>query len=239
MKLNFFRNVISNIIIFVLIISIYCFATVSSSTKLIASEFGSSEAIYRGNISNKNVSLMINVYWGTEFLDSMLEILNEENVKVTFFVGGIWATKNAEYLKKFNENGHEIGNHGFNHKDHDKLSVDGNKQEISSTHSIVKSITNVEMTLFAPPSGAYNTTTLQVANALGYKTIMWTLDTIDWRDKDENLILSRATKKYQNGALILMHPTEKTVEALPEIIKFYKDKGFNLTTVTQNIQSSW
>lgn len=191
---------------------------------------------YNGDKSSKNVSLMINVYWGTEYLDQMLEILKENDVKTTFFIGGTWAVLNEDMLQKIYQDGHEIANHGYHHKDHDKLDEKGNLNEISTTHTIVKELLNVEMNLFAPPSGAYDKTTVSVASSLGYKTIMWTRDTVDWRDKDAELIYSRAIKNASGGDLILMHPTEKTVEALPRIIDWFKQNGFNLTTVSQTIE---
>ena len=64
---------------------------------------------------------------------------------------------------------------------------------------------------------------------------MWSKDTIDWRDKDTNLIYSRATKNLSNGDLVLMHPTKNTVDALPKIIKFYLDAGFDVVPVSINI----
>ena len=131
--------------------------------------------------------------------------------------------------------GHEIGNHGYYHKDHDKISEEKNREEIYQTHEIVKALSGVEMNLFAPPSGAFNQTTLEVASEMGYVTIMWTKDTIDWRDKDTSLIYSRAIKNPQNGDLILMHPTKNTLEALPDIIDFYQSSNFNVTTVSETI----
>lgn len=190
---------------------------------------------YYGNKQNKNVSLMINVYWGTEYLQSMLSSLKAEKVKTTFFVGGCWVAKNNEMLLKILNDGHELGNHGYNHKDHSKLSSKQNQEEIYACGELVEALTGYKINLFAPPSGSYNNTVLTVASNLGYKTIMWSKDTIDWRDKDENLILSRATKNIENGDLILMHPTEKTAAALPKIIRTIKEKGFNLTTVSTNI----
>ncbi len=190
---------------------------------------------YNGDTTKNDVTLMINVYWGTEYLDDMLEILNNYNVKTTFFIGGTWAVLNEDYLTKIYESGHELANHGYHHKDHDKLDEAGNLNEISSTHKIVKELTGVEMDLFAPPSGAYDSLTVTCAEQLGYHTIMWTRDTIDWRDHDSNLIYSRAVKNAKGGDLILMHPTEATVEALPRIIEFFQANNFNLTTVSENI----
>lgn len=232
-KEKFFNNVIANSLIVFMLIMVCAFgfrdqvSSVFSGDKL--------KAIYHGNLDNNNVSLMVNVYWGTEYLDSMLQIFHDTDTKVTFFVGGMWAAENEEMLKRFLDEGHEIGNHGYYHKDHDKISLERNEEEISITHQLVKSLTGYEMTLFAPPSGAYNDTTLNVADSLGYKTIMWTKDTIDWRDKDTDLIYKRAIAKPSNGDLILMHPTANTVEALSSIIKFYKDNNYNLVTVSQNL----
>ena len=233
MKLKLFRNVFSNIVICLVIIGI---VYLTSGSNIIATAVGDeSNAIYRGNTENKNVSIMINVYWGTEYLEPMLNILQAKKVNATFFIGGMWAVQNETLLKKINEMGYELGNHCYNHKDHDKLSAQHNKQEISATHQIVKRITGVEMNLFAPPSGAYNQATLNIASELGYKTIMWTLDTIDWRDKNTNLIYTRATKKISNGALVLMHPTENTLEALPKIIDYYLENNYQVVNVSTNI----
>ncbi|MBQ8908829.1 MAG: polysaccharide deacetylase family protein [Clostridia bacterium] len=190
---------------------------------------------YHGNKENNNISLMINVYWGTEYLDSMLATLKEHDVKTTFFIGGVWAVKNEDYLIKIKNEGHEIANHGYHHKDHAKISEEENINQIKNTHTIVKKLIGLDMTLFAPPSGAYNKTTVEVATSLGYKTIMWTRDTIDWRDKDENLIYNRAIKGASGGDLILMHPTEMTAKALSRIILKLQELGFNLTTVSENI----
>ena len=190
---------------------------------------------YSGNEESNKISLMINVYWGTEYLDGMLKILDKYDVKTTFFVGGTWAVKESDMLEKIYEKGHEIGNHGYTHKDQDKLNREQNQKEILTTHNIVKDLLNIDMNLFAPPSGAYSKTTVEVASNLGYQTIMWTRDTIDWRDKDADLIYSRAVKDAKGGDLVLMHPTEKTLEALENIIITLQEKGLKVTTVSDTL----
>ena len=190
---------------------------------------------YNGDTSSNKVTLMINVYWGTEYLDDMLATLAEKDVKTTFFIGGTWAVLNEDYLNKIYQAGHEIANHGYHHKDHDKLDEQGNLNEISTTHKIVKELLGVDMTLFAPPSGAYDKLTVSCAESLGYHTIMWTRDTIDWRDHDAEVIYQRAIKKAKGGDLILMHPTEATAQALPRIIDYFQSNNFTLSTVSDNI----
>lgn len=188
--------------------------------------------IYSGDKTSKKISLMVNVYWGNEFLEQMLDTFKQNDIKTTFFVGGSWAKDNPELLKRIYNEGHEIGSHGYSHKEQGKLDFESNYKEIKSCHDMVKSILNLDMELFAPPSGSYNKNTVSAASELGYKTIMWTRDTIDWRDKNTELIYSRAVSNLSGGDLILMHPTANTAEALSRIIAKAKSLGYSITTVS-------
>ncbi len=231
-----FRKWAINLSILLIVTIVAAFAVIAGLNTIPTSVV--SGVYYNGDKNSNNVSLMINVYWGSEYLDDILKILDDNNVKTTFFVGGTWAVLNEDYLLKIYNAGHELANHGYHHKDHDKLNEEGNLNEISTTHTIIKELLNVDMNLFAPPSGAYDKTTVSCASQLGYKTIMWTRDTIDWRDQDVNLIYNRAIKNAHGGDLILMHPTKATVEALPKIIDYFKSNNFNLTKVSDNIGST-
>lgn len=230
---KWFSHLFVNFIIILCIFSVFlaCFWTDSSA---VVSSTGY-KAIYRGNENNKNISLCINIYWGTEYVLDMLEILKIKNAKATFFIGGMWASENVDILKKIYNDGHEIANHGYYHKDHKQIDLARNIQEIDYTHKLIKELIGIDMTLFMPPSGSYGIQTLEAAENLGYTTIMWSKDTIDWRDKDANLIYRRATKNMQNGDIILMHPTECTKKALSDIIDTYQNSGFSLVKVSENI----
>ena len=193
-----------------------------------------------GDKASNKVTLMVNVYWGTEYIEPMLEIFEKYNIKTTFFVGGVWAVKESAMLEKIYQAGHEIANHGYNHKEHKKLSLENNLQEIENTHNVVKSILGIDMNFFAPPSGSYNQTTIDAAASLGYKTIMWTegRDTIDWRDKDSEVIYRRAIKNCKGGDFVLMHPTEATKNALERIVVKLQQDGFELCSISQNLQQN-
>ena len=221
--------VVANIIIVAMFIALI---GLSFSNSLALETKADSRVIYQGNTSLNNICFMVNVYQGNEYIEQMLDIFDIYNVKTTFFVGGSWAVKNIDLVKEIYARGHELGNHGFYHKDQDKLDFETNCQEIDLCHKVDSENLGVNMSLFAPPSGAYNVTTVDAAVSLNYTTIMWTRDTIDWRDQDANLIYNRAIKDLSNGDLVLMHPTEKTVEALSDILEYAKNNGFNPTTVT-------
>ena len=236
-KVKFIISVISNLVMacMVTLIFISCFSETNNST---IKHTGNSEykgTVFAGDKQTKNVSLMINVYWGNEYLDSMLKTLDKYNVKTTFFVGGTWAKENCETLKRIYSAGHEIGNHGYAHKEHGKLDYTKNLTEIQTCHEIVKDILGIDMELFAPPGGSYNSSTTKAAEFLNYKTIMWTRDTIDWRDKDTKLIYNRAVTGMCGGDLILMHPTKNTAEALDDILAYIKSHNFTAVPVSKTL----
>ena len=225
---KFVRRVVANCILGAVIIAVF-----GVSFAFLSRDVSTADApIYKGGSSDK-VSLMVNVYWGTEYIQPMLDIFAENGVTTTFFVGGMWVRDNEETLKKICAAGHEIANDGYFHKDHKKLNYERNREEIEVTHKLVESITGVSMNLFAPPSGSFGDTAIKAAEDLGYKTIMWSLDTIDWRDKDSELIFSRATEKAEGGSLILMHPTEATVNALNRIIRTLANKQLKVAKVSE------
>lgn len=225
-----FRNVVANCIIGVVLV--FMFTLTYAGGTLNAFSSNQPTAIYNGNLNSNKICLMINVYWGNECIEPMLATLEEYNVKTTFFLGGMWVEKYADLALKIYESGHEIANHGYFHKDQDKINLDANKKEILSCHNIIKNKLNIEMNLFAPPSGAYSNDTIKAAEQLNYKVIMWTRDTIDWRDRDATTIYNRAVKNAKGGDLILMHPTSATAEALPQIIQTLQSENFTLTTVS-------
>lgn len=194
---------------------------------------------YRGNTSTNKVSLMINVYWGTEYVLPMAELFLKYGFGATFFIGGSWAAENADVVRALSDKGFELGNHGYSHKDAKQLSLEGNRKELMVTNSLLREITGSEpVKLYAPPSGSYGDVVLGLCADEGFEVIMWTRDTVDWRDKDSATVYNRATKAMSGGDLILMHPTKHTLEALPLILDYVKANGFEAVTVSENLKDS-
>lgn len=227
-KLKFVKYVVANFAIVAVVAGLLMLTITTGAVSVSTADM----PVYKGDSKDK-VSLMINVYWGTEYLDGMLKVLADNEVATTFFVGGMWVAENDTMLKKIYDAGHEIGNHGYHHKDHKNLSEQRNYDEMNVTHQLVKKVLGFDMKLFAPPSGSFSKITLAQAEKMGYTTVMWTRDTIDWRDHDTEIIYSRAVKKAAGGDLILMHPTENTLAALDRIIKTLKEKGLTPSKVSE------
>lgn len=198
-------------------------------------EVAGNAAVYRGSPDRNGVSLMFNVYWGEEYIPEILDLLDAYNVKTTFFIGGSWAAKNMELVREISDRGHEIGSHGYNHKDAEKLSYDRNMDEMVPAERLLEQLTGKEVRLFAPPSGSIGQEMFNAAEDLGYTVVMWSRDTVDWRDKNPDLVYKRATQDTQSGELILMHPTEHTLKALEKILQYYQNSDLKSMTVGKNI----
>ncbi|HIW04201.1 MAG TPA: polysaccharide deacetylase family protein [Firmicutes bacterium] len=181
-------------------------------------------AVYSGS-SETSVALMFNVYSGEEYIPSIIDTLKSEGASATFFIGGCWAEKNADTLRSISDGGFETGSHGYLHRDHSALGYDANLEEMRVADRLISDITGAPVKLFAPPSGAYSSDTLDAAEHMGYVTVLWSKDTIDWRDHDATLITERAVKNVKGGDFILMHPTKETAEALPAVIAGIKAAG--------------
>lgn len=194
------------------------------------------QPIYKGNPNKKMVAFMVNVAWGTEELIEMLEILDKENIKLTFFLDGMWLKQNTELASKMLENGHELGNHAYSHPDMSKLTRAKQHEQIKKTNDLLESI-NAKSKWFAPPSGYYNQTTVEVAKEFDMHTVLWTVDTIDWQNPPPDLIVSRISKKLEPGSLVLMHPKQVTRDALRDLIKLAQSKGLDIGTVSETLST--
>lgn len=194
------------------------------------------EPIYQGTNTEQKVALAINVDWGEDVLPEMLDVLEQENVKATFFVTGRFAEKFPELVQQIAAAGHEIGNHGYKHPHPDQLSVAQNQKDITQSEAVLEKLTGTKPTLYAPPYGEHGETCLQAAEQCGYTTILWTADTVDWEEPapSHDTLVQRVTgDKLTSGAIILMHPKAHTAEALPDIIHTIEAKGYQCVKVSE------
>ncbi|WP_297134589.1 polysaccharide deacetylase family protein [Terrisporobacter sp.] len=171
--------------------------------------------------------------------NEVLDILDKYNIKGTFFVVGKHANWYSESLIRAAKEGHEIGNHTFNHPDITNLSNGDIKKEIKDCEDTLVKLTGKKPTLFRPPYGSYTQDKLgQIAKECGYKIILWTtIDAKDWRNPPVAQISDTITNNVQNGDIILLHDygTKNTVKALDIIIPTMIKKGYKFVTVSELI----
>ncbi len=226
-------SVIVNIALCLIVVATCLVGFVGNNATAVSSD--GENLYYRAKDNAVGVSLMFNVYQNTENVYKILDILDDYGAKATFFLGGSWADDNVDCVREIANRGHEVGSHGYFHKSHDKMNYEQNLAEIRTSVKLLNAILCKEISLFAPPSGAFNDNTLNAAASLGLKTVMWSRDTIDWRDNDKALCYSRATKNLEKGEFILMHPMDVTVKTLPDILKYVREIGLEAVTVSYNI----
>jgi probable sporulation protein (polysaccharide deacetylase family) len=189
--------------------------------------------IYRGNPEKSMVALLINVAWGNEFIPGILKTLKDNQVYATFFFDGSWVKNNPDLALMINLEGHEIGNHAYSHPDLQKKSRDEVYNELLTTNEVIKETIAFQPIWFAPPSGSFNQQTIDVADELEMKTILWTVDTVDWKKPATAEMVSRVVSGVENGSMILMHPTKPVFEGLESMIGQIKAKGYQLGTVSE------
>ena len=186
---------------------------------------------YRGPTTEPKVALMINVDWGDEFIGPMLDVFSHFYVSATWFPTGRWVLRQPDLAREIAAQGHEIGNHGGWHGMASEMSRSEVARLIQEGEDAILLTTGQKPQVFAPPAGDFNQQTVAVAAELGYKTVLWTIDTVDWQRPAPTVIIDRVLSKLSNGALVLMHPTQPTLEALPVILDHLANRGFVCVTV--------
>ena len=192
--------------------------------------------IYYVKTEEKKVAISFDCAWGVDYTDKLLEVMERENVKSTFFMVEFWARKYPEYVKKIDEKGHEIGTHSATHPHMSKLSKEKIIDELNTSIKAIQSVTGKKTTLFRPPYGDYNDLLIQTAREIGLWTIQWNVDSLDWKDLSAKDISKRVVSRVKNGSIVLFHNQGlNTAEALSEIISVLKNEGYKFVTIGELI----
>ncbi|MGG0655335.1 polysaccharide deacetylase family protein [Rummeliibacillus pycnus] len=193
---------------------------------------------YKGSANKKMAALTFDDGPDEIYTPQILDILEEKKVKATFFVVGQQVRWQPEVFKRILREGHEIGNHSWSHPNFIELSTSELKNEIKSTETEIRSHTGKSTTLLRPPYGFITNSDIQIINELGYKIIMWSVDTLDWSGLTNEEIMSIVNRDLTEGAIILQHSFKSapgrldgSVKALPEIIDKLIREGYEIVTI--------
>ena len=192
--------------------------------------------VYSVETTEKKIAISFDCAWGTEHTDALLDVLERENVRATFFMVEFWAEKYPEYVKKIDEKGHEIGTHSATHSYMSKLSEAEIRQELTSSSQAIESVTGKKVELFRPPYGDYDDLLIETAQCMGLYSIQWDVDSLDWKNLSANDIAMRVINRVQSGSIILCHNNGlHTAEALPVILDTLKNKGYEFVPIGELI----
>lgn len=188
--------------------------------------------IYSVQTSEKKVAITFDVNWGTDYTEKILDILDKQQVKATFFLIGLWIDQYPEVAKEIYQRGHEIGNHSNRHPDMTVLSKEKVIQDVAAADAKVMNITGEIPKLFRCPAGNYNDQVIETVEGTGHTIIQWDVDSIDWREEGADIELDRVLDKTKPGSILLFHNTAKyTPENLVKVIEKLKGQGYTFVKV--------
>lgn len=190
--------------------------------------------IYAVDTKEKKLAISFDAAWGADCTPELLKILEENKIKTTFFLTGIWVEKYPEMVKKIADAGHELGNHTLTHPHCNALSEEDFIKELKENEELIKKITGKRTRLFRPPFGEYNNANLQAARKNGYEVIQWSVDSLDWQELGVEAEVDRVLKNVHPGAIVLFHNNAKyTPQALPIILKNLQEQGYKIVPVSE------
>lgn len=201
--------------------------------------------VERGNPARLAVALTFDAGGETDGFTELLAALEAAHVRCTFFLTGQWASQHPDLARLIHKRGHEIGNHTWSHPDLTQVSDNRVRNEIDQAEQILTPLNGRSpRPLWRAPYGARNGRVLRIANELGYRSIYWTIDSLDSLPPRKspdflvNRIMGRSDRDLA-GAIILMHVGEPTTaQAVPEILERLQRRGFSLVTISDLLDRS-
>ena len=189
--------------------------------------------IYCVNRDDNKISISFDAAWGGDKTLGILDLLDEYNIKTTFFLVDIWTQKYPELVKEIVARGHEIGNHSTSHPQMSKLNETQIAKELNTQADNVLAIAGVRPVLFRPPYGDYNNRVITTARAQGFVPIQWSVDSLDWKNRGAQEIINRATK-VKSGDIVLFHnDSQYMLDALPAVLKYYAENGYSVVPISE------
>jgi len=188
--------------------------------------------------AGKVVALTIDDGYGE--IEDFIEVLNANNVRATFFMLGVVAQSNPEGMKAIVESGNLLANHSYIHPNFNTLSASEIRNQLNSTRQIMIDATGFDpYPYFRYPGGDHSQRTDAVLAEDGWKYFHWTNGTGDFKYRANTAagrkhILYYATANAPDKAIVLLHTmSQSTVAVLPDIINFYRDRGYAFVTVDE------
>ncbi len=161
----------------------------------------------------------------------ILETLKKYDAKATFFMLGSRVEYYPDIAKNVADAGHQLANHTWTHPDLTKAGAEKVRNEINRTSSIIEEVTGKKATAFRPPYGAVNQS---VRSQTDLPVVLWDVDTLDWKHRDSNQLLTNVKSHTKAGSTILMHDIhQSTADGLDGVLAYLQSEGYTFVTVSE------
>ncbi|MCD8049838.1 MAG: polysaccharide deacetylase family protein, partial [Clostridia bacterium] len=234
MKIFIFKR--SHIILSAAVLIFAVFSLSAMFTSVETSSQTKELPIYSVERNDKKIAVTFDSAWGDEDIDEIIAALSEASCPATFFVTGEWAEKYPESLKKLYDAGHEIASHSYNHTLYSSFTREEIKADMDKCDTAIKNAIGISPTLVRAPSGDYTNDFVLAAKETNRYPIQWDVDSLDWKELDENAMKERIFDRVASGSILLFHTgTEQTAAALPGILSALSAEGDEFVTVSDLI----
>ncbi|ACB85631.1 polysaccharide deacetylase family protein [Natranaerobius thermophilus] len=194
-----------------------------------------------GEEADKQIALTFDDGPDDYYTDEVLDILDEYQIPSTFYFVGNQIENYPEVVERTDSEGHEIGNHSWDHSNFLDLESEEIEEQVLKTEEAIKEITGNRTATFRPPYGALDTQGIAQLAEMDYNVINWSVDSWDWLDKHPDLFHINVLPNVDSGSIILMHSyssgeddnRDHLLEALPELIETLKSQGYEFVTVSE------
>lgn len=188
----------------------------------------------RGNPLAKKVALTFDDGPHPAYTPELLDILKQKGVKATFLVIGHMADKYPDLVRRMAAEGHEVGNHTYNHVTLTKLRPEDVDIEYKANNDVIRRLTGKRARYCRPPGGDYNPEVLRRAASLGLTTVLWTDDPGDYYNPGVDVLFERETRTLSNGGIILLHDGSKdTLSTLARFINAARARGYEFVSLDE------
>ena len=168
----------------------------------------------------------------SEVTPKILDLLKNHGARATFCVVGNRVEKRADVVKRAVDEGNEIGNHTWEHKDTNKLDIPAIKDQLVRTNDIVRQVSGFEIRYIRPTYGNVGESLKQVSRELNMPLVNWTIDSEDWKSKNPDMIYQRIMSEAKDGRIILCHDIyETTYQAMERVIPDLIAQGYQIVTI--------
>ena len=195
------------------------------------------DAAYIGDTSKPVLYLTFDAGYENGCTEKILDTLKKHNVPAAFFLVGNYIEKNADLVRRMVEEGHIVANHTMHHYDMSKLLDQAAfEKELKDLEALFTSVTGKEMPkYYRPPQGIYSQQNLEMAKALGYKTVFWSLAYVDWNNDSQptkEAAFSKLLPRVHKGAVVLLHSTSATnAQILDELLTKWESMGYSFAGI--------
>jgi polysaccharide deacetylase family sporulation protein PdaB len=192
--------------------------------------------IFYVKTNDSEICLTFDISWGEKTWPRVLKILEENQAPATFFVSSPWGVRHPEALKAIYQSGHEIATHGDRHLNLSQYSKEVVERNILKSHQDLLTVVEKIAPFFRPPNGDYDDMVIDTARELGFETVIWAVDSLDWKNPGPDYMIKRILDKAFPGAILLFHASDSSKQidlALPEIIRGLRMKGYKPVTLSQ------